>query len=422
MRKRLFFILFLFLISATMAEDKIKIAVMDLDGKNVSKITAATVSDILRDDLYALNKYTIVERKQMEKILKEQMFQQTGCTSTECAVEVGKILNATQMMVGSISTVGIEYSITIRVVDVGTAETKFSSTLSCKYEAEIKNVCKILISRLAETGVNKAEAEKTRIAVMDLEANNVPVVTASTMSDLLRNDLYISNAYVLIEKSQMEKILKEQMFQQTGCTSTECAVEIGKILNATQMVVGSISTQGIEYFITVKVVDVETGEVKFADSASCKYDAEFKGVSKAIIAKLTGTGVPELLTDQKTPFDVAKYSAIFPGLGQFNDRQELKGCVLLAAEIIALTGAVITHLRYNQAVSDYDAAPAGVDFEGMVKNIQDLDNTNKICLWSALGIWVFGIVDPFIFGVNNNQKLSLGVKNDKIQMAYSIKF
>jgi hypothetical protein len=39
----------------------------------------------------------------------------------------------------------------------------------------------------------------------------------------------------------MEKILAESSFQQTGCTSSECAVQIGKILNVKHMIVGSLS-------------------------------------------------------------------------------------------------------------------------------------------------------------------------------------
>ena len=42
----------------------------------------------------------------MEDILKEQGFQQTGCTSDECVVEVGKIIGVQQMVGGSISKVG----------------------------------------------------------------------------------------------------------------------------------------------------------------------------------------------------------------------------------------------------------------------------------------------------------------------------
>src|SRR3989339_890913 len=264
--------------------------------------------------------------------------------------------------------------------------------------------------------------EKIKIAVMDLDAKNVPKATAFAVSDLLRNDLYASKKYTIVERSQMEKILKEQMFQQTGCVSTECAVEVGKILNATQMIVGSISTLGLEYSITIRVVDVETTETKFSATLSCKYEAEFKNVSKAIISKLTGVGVSTLLTEENTSFDVAKFSAMFPGWGQFNNGQELKGCLIAFAEIAALSGAIYTYVQYNKAVEDYDAAPIGSDFPVLVKTIQDLSNLNKVYLWSALGIWVYGVIDPYLFGINKDRKFTLDYNNDKFKLAYSIKF
>jgi curli biogenesis system outer membrane secretion channel CsgG len=50
-----------------------------------------------------------------------------------------------------------------------------------------------------------------------------------TMTDRLRNELVNSGAFTVIERSKMDEILQEQGLQQTGCTSDECAVEIGKL-------------------------------------------------------------------------------------------------------------------------------------------------------------------------------------------------
>ena len=155
---------------------------------------------------------------------------------------------------------------------------------------------------------------------------------------------------------------------------------------------------------------------------NCKYESEYKGLSRAIISKLTGVGTTFLLTEENTPFDVAKYSAMFPGWGQFNNGQEIKGAIIAIVEVGALTGAVLTYLQYNQAVVDYDAAPAGSDFGGMAEHIQYLNNLNKNYLYCALGIWVYGVLDPFIFGINSNRRFTMDYKNDKIQLAYLVKF
>jgi TolB-like protein len=60
--------------------------------------------------------------------------------------------------------------------------------------------------------------------------------------------------------------MEEVQFQQTGCTSAECAIQIGKVLAVKKMVVGTVSRLGKKYFITVRMVDVETSQIDLATS------------------------------------------------------------------------------------------------------------------------------------------------------------
>ncbi len=82
----------------------------------------------------------------------------------------------------------------------------------------------------------------------------------------------------------------EQDFQMTGCTSNDCAVEIGQLLGAQQMLSGSIGKFGTVYTIDMKIIDVETGRVLRTTS----YDSEgsinlllTKGVTAAV-RRITG--------------------------------------------------------------------------------------------------------------------------------------
>ena len=59
----------------------------------------------------------------------------------------------------------------------------------------------------------------------------------------------------------MEEILKEQAFQQTGCVSSECAVEVGKMLGVQNIITGSISKVGTIYSVEARAVSVESGEI-----------------------------------------------------------------------------------------------------------------------------------------------------------------
>ena len=70
-----------------------RVAISELDAKGVSPVESATITDFLRTDLYHTNKFKVLERDKMNEILNEIAFQQTGCTSAECAVEMGQLLN-----------------------------------------------------------------------------------------------------------------------------------------------------------------------------------------------------------------------------------------------------------------------------------------------------------------------------------------
>jgi len=99
------------------------------------------------------------------------------------------------------------------------------------------------------------------IAIVELDALGVARPEAQALSDRLRYELHSSGSFTVIERALMDQILKEQDFQQTGCVSTECIVEVGKILAVENMLGGSISKVGSTYSVSVRLVSVETGEI-----------------------------------------------------------------------------------------------------------------------------------------------------------------
>ena len=98
------------------------IAVVDFDGKGVSVIEASALTDRFASELFNLGVYRLIERERVGEILEEQGFQQSGCTTAECAVEVGKMLGTELIITGSISKVGNVFSVSARIVNVETGE------------------------------------------------------------------------------------------------------------------------------------------------------------------------------------------------------------------------------------------------------------------------------------------------------------
>ncbi len=98
------------------------LAVMDFEGRSIPADQAITLTDRFRSELAPCGKFRLVERSKMDEILREQGFQQSGCTSTECAVQTGRLLGVDKMISGSVAKLGETWTVNARVIDVGTSE------------------------------------------------------------------------------------------------------------------------------------------------------------------------------------------------------------------------------------------------------------------------------------------------------------
>lgn len=144
-------VLILFSFSSTAySADKMRIAVMDIVAKGVSQKVAVAVSDIIRAEIIAFGRYIVVERKQMDTILKEMEFQQAGCTDSECAVKIGRMLSVQKMLIGEINRVGKSMVITIRLVDIEKAVSEFSATKKAVSDDVIDSSAKAIASDIID--------------------------------------------------------------------------------------------------------------------------------------------------------------------------------------------------------------------------------------------------------------------------------
>ena len=114
--------------------------------------------------------------------------------------------------------------------------------------------------------------DRYTIAVLDLEANGVSNTEAKGLSEKIRtriswlvnNDFYKNNpgtdVYIVVERSQMDKIFDQFDIQNTGCTDVSCAVEFGKMLQADRIIIGSVNLIGQTYNVTTRMIGVESSQ------------------------------------------------------------------------------------------------------------------------------------------------------------------
>jgi TolB-like protein len=150
------------------------LAVNMLEARGVSADEAATLTEVLRSELSATQKFAVMERGQMDNILKEQGFQLSGaCKENSCLVEMGQLLGAQQLVAGSIGKVGKAYSINVRVVSVqtGTIVNSVSHTYTGPIESLLTTEMSVVAKKLAGVVPNVSERVQPK--------NRVPIIVAS---------------------------------------------------------------------------------------------------------------------------------------------------------------------------------------------------------------------------------------------------
>jgi hypothetical protein len=129
------------------------------------------------------------------------------------------------------------------------AESEAASTAKPRYESEYyKKLVKIQDKKLAVVGINSG-------------TKNVNEETASGVMVFIENAFVNVGKVRVVDRQNITKIVKEYEFQQSDLTDESTAVEIGKLSGADIIVIGSISYVGKQYYLNIKLISVETGEI-----------------------------------------------------------------------------------------------------------------------------------------------------------------
>ena len=132
------------------------------------------------------------------------------------------------------------------------------------------------------------EKDRMNIAITNFVAQDpISPGEAAFVTEFFRGEIVNSKLFRVVEKQNMEQILAEQGFQQTGCTTQECVIQMGKILNVQRMVTGIFGKLMNKFFITINVVDIQTAEIVYSDKESLTDAEQIESAVNRIVARMT---------------------------------------------------------------------------------------------------------------------------------------
>ena len=115
---------------------------------------------------------------------------------------------------------------------------------------------------------------KIKIAVNDLDGQGIEKSEAAVISERLRVELINTQSFRVMERAEMKSVLLEQGFQQTDCVDNSCIVQMGQLLGVEHMVMGNIGRVGSLYTVSIRLVNVATGEVLYTAAEDCRCTIE----------------------------------------------------------------------------------------------------------------------------------------------------
>mgnify|MGYP003960700347 FL=1 len=429
------------------------VAILDFEGQGVDPSEVQTLSERMRTEIGNTNAVRLIERKAVEKIMMEQGLQQSGCTSDECAAEVGQLLGVQFMISGSIGKMGKSYTIDCKMFSVETGETVRSKNAT--HDGDISGLLtEMEILAWEITGLDAparlrlkragTDAQST-VAVMDFEGRGITMQEAQTLTDRFMTALASTEKVVLVERGTMVDVLEEQGFESGGCASDECAAEVGAMLGVEFMISGAIGKLGNAYTIDAKMFSVSTGAAESMKSITYSGAVEGLIIEIEILAwdilgldppralkKKRNQGIPDYsaaAVKAKSKTGALMRSMVLPGFGQLYSGRKISGFsfLLLEAGMIGMAAKSNSdyasfQTEYDTQLANYNAATVPADiasYKALVDQARtDMTGANdQLTLFSAAagGLWLINAIHAFLTGpdlADNASKLPFRLAYD----------
>jgi TolB-like protein len=127
-----------------------------------------------------------------------------------------------------------------------------------------------------------------RTAVVPLNAVGVSENEAQVITGLFETALVQTESFHVIEQNQMTEIMEAQAYSISGCTDESCAIEVGKLLSAEQIILGDLSSIGGKIILNAKIIDVESGRNIKADKVEAAGIGAMTNAVELLAFKLAG--------------------------------------------------------------------------------------------------------------------------------------
>ncbi len=165
-------------------------------------------------------------------------------------------------------------------------------------------------------------AGKTRLAVIDFEQKASQEFQGKQVGEIVAEWLITSlvntGRFEVVERAQLQKILKEQQMGMTGMVNQETAAKVGELLGVKVIITGSVIQIGNTYDVNARLINVEDGSILKAerirgaglDSIERLMDSLADGIKKDFPLE----GYVVMVSGKRAMIDLGRTNGVEPGM------------------------------------------------------------------------------------------------------------
>ena len=181
-----------------------KIAIMDYsNSSDIHSNLGAYISDEITLQLFLKEKFQIIERDQLDYVISEQKLGSSGLIDNSSAIEIGNILSVDAIILGDISVIDNNISITTKAISAETSQILFIDRISIAKNQDFELVAE-------ESNITNKDVSKNN----DYFSSNNPKNYDTSIKklgrkflDCLKEKKYKCYSQFIASKDQFRKIL-----------------------------------------------------------------------------------------------------------------------------------------------------------------------------------------------------------------------
>jgi hypothetical protein len=150
---------------------------------------------------------------------------------------------------------------------------------------------------------------KPSVAVLSIDSKGM-INDAQEMGYLVRLELEKTQAYAIMDKYEVNEVVRTNSIDINNCYSKSCLIETGKLLKVDKMLSGSVERLGEKVVISLRLIDVASGAVEKSDATEYLNLPEVQKMISISVKKIVGQQpdpmVTKLLVDYEIPIESPK--------------------------------------------------------------------------------------------------------------------